>query len=198
MGDVVRVNFVAGAFQLPDPSTGMVPFIRFDYIIPSSGSNGVIVGASSTATFGTPPAAPAAPSAVAGDAEATVTIASGTTPDGVTGYRLTAGPGGNYCDVTLPETSCVVSGLQNGTSYTFTSVAIKAIGLSDASSPSSAVTPNGSGNGGQGSTGELAATGFDPLTSVVPALAAILLGLVVVALRRKKSRNGGEPRGHGA
>ena len=196
VGDVVRINFAAGAFELPDPSTGLVPFVRFDHIIPSTGVNGVIAGASSTATFGTPPAAPAAPSAVAGDAEATVTIASGTSPEGVTGYRLTANPGGNYCDVTLPATNCVVSGLQNGTSYTFTSAATNAIGLSDASSASSAVTPNGSGTGGQGSTGELAATGFDLLTSVAPALAAIFLGLVVVALRRKKSLNGGESAEH--
>ena len=98
----------------------------------------------------------------------------------------------------------MVTGLQNGTSYTFTSAATNAIGLSDASSASSAVTPNGSGTGGpngsgtggQGSTGELAATGFDLLTSVAPALAAIFLGLVVFALRRKKSLNGGESADH--
>jgi hypothetical protein len=195
VGDVVRVTFAAGAFELPSPSTGLAPFIRFDWVDPGV-STAPITGASSEATFGLPPAAPAAPSAVAGDAEATVTIASGTSPEGVTGYRLTASPGGNYCDVTLPATNCVVSGLQNGTSYTFTSAAINAIRFSDASSASSAVTPNGSGTGGQGSTGELAATGLDPLTSVVPALAAIFLGLVVFALRRKKSLNGGESAEH--
>ena len=55
-------------------------------------------------------------------------------------YTVTSSPGGNSSiGTTRPIT---VSGLTNGTAYTFTAVATNAIGNSVSSSPSEAVTPN--------------------------------------------------------
>ncbi len=87
-----------------------------------------------------PPSAPPAPTAVAGDGKATVTVAagSGNTP---ASYTVTASPGGRTCTVTGAAGSCLVSGLTNGTGYRFTATATNAGGTSSSSAASSAVTP---------------------------------------------------------
>ena len=86
--------------------------------------------------------APTAVTAVAGDAEATV---SWTTPEAdggapITGYTVTAAPGGATCTTTGAVT-CTVTGLTNGTAYTFTVVATNGVGDSAASEASNSVTP---------------------------------------------------------
>jgi len=85
-----------------------------------------------------PPLPPTGVTASAGDGQATV---NWTASASATSYRVTAEPGGAGCTATAPETSCVVEGLANGTSYTFTVVAIGDGGTSDPSQPSAAVTP---------------------------------------------------------
>jgi outer membrane protein OmpA-like peptidoglycan-associated protein len=88
-----------------------------------------------------PPNTPGTPTAVAGDASATVTaVAAGSGPT-PTSYTVTASPGSATCTITLPATSCVVTGLTNGTSYTFTTTATNGNGTSSASASSSVVTP---------------------------------------------------------
>ncbi len=88
----------------------------------------------------TPPSAPPAPTAVAGDGTARVTVAAG--PGGTpASYRVTASPGGRTCTVTGAAGSCLVSGLTNGTGYRFTATATNAGGTSSSSAASSAVTP---------------------------------------------------------
>jgi hypothetical protein len=62
---------------------------------------------------------------------------SGTHP--ITAYVVTASPGGAACTTTT--TSCAVSGLFNGVTYSFTVVARSEAGASVASAPSAQVTP---------------------------------------------------------
>ncbi|NBU37618.1 MAG: hypothetical protein EBS32_05205, partial [Actinobacteria bacterium] len=89
------------------------------------------------------PAAPPAPTTVAGDGQATVTVSAsaGATP---TYYTVTAVEDATKtCTVTGSTGSCTVTGLTNGTSYTFQTTATNIDATSGASPASSAVTPIG-------------------------------------------------------
>ena len=92
----------------------------------------------------TPSATPSAPSGnIAGDGQATVTWSK--PADGgsaITGYTVTSSPGGQTCSTNDADTlSCVVTGLTNGTAYTFTVTATNDVGTSTSSSASNSVTP---------------------------------------------------------
>lgn len=78
--------------------------------------------------------------ATQGDGKATVSWTPWRDFAGQT-YLVTAAPGGATCTVTHPTTSCDVTGLDNGTSYTFSVKTTTSGGTSSASSPSAAVTP---------------------------------------------------------
>ena len=88
-----------------------------------------------------PPGAPTGVSATGGNSQATVTwtppVDSGTYP--ISGYVVRAQPGGQTCSTA--STSCTVTGLTNGTAYTFTVTASSAAGQGPASAPSAPVTP---------------------------------------------------------
>ncbi|HWJ82784.1 MAG TPA: fibronectin type III domain-containing protein [Nocardioides sp.] len=92
----------------------------------------------------TVPDAPTAVHAVAGDAEAEVTWTAPASDGGapVDGYTVVASPGGASVS-TSGATRAVVSGLENGTPYRFSVVAVNSVGASLPSELSAAVTPLG-------------------------------------------------------
>jgi hypothetical protein len=90
------------------------------------------------------PGAPSIGTATAGEAQASVTFTAPAFTGGaaITGYTVTASPGG--ATGTGASSPVVVSGLSNGTSYTFTVTATNSAGTGSASAASNSVTPKGS------------------------------------------------------
>ena len=89
------------------------------------------------------PGTPGTPTVVAGDGNATITVVAPSSGGAPTSYTVTASPGGATCTVISPATSCTITGLNNGTSYSFSTVANNATGSSSASPSSAAVSPAG-------------------------------------------------------
>ena len=91
-----------------------------------------------------PSAAPGSVTATAGSGQATVSWAVPVYSGGaaITSYTVTSAPGGGICTATAPATSCTISGLANGTSYTFTVTATNSTGTSPVSAASASVTPS--------------------------------------------------------
>jgi hypothetical protein len=89
-----------------------------------------------------PPAAPTSISALPGDTEATITWAPSITGGpAITSYTVTASPGGQTTTVSPTVPAATITGLSNGTSYTFTVTASSALGIGAPSAPSTPVTP---------------------------------------------------------
>ena len=88
-----------------------------------------------------PPGSPAAVTGFPGNASVAVSWTAPADPGSypVSTYQVTATPGGRSCMTSA--LTCEVSGLANGTTYTFTVKALNGAGWSPASSPSNAVTP---------------------------------------------------------
>ena len=97
---------------------------------------------SNSVTPSTVPGAPTAVVAVAGNASAAVswTAPSSNGGSAITGYTVTSSPGGLTSTVGAGSTSTTVSGLTNGTAYTFTVTATNSVGTSPAGT-SKSVTP---------------------------------------------------------
>lgn len=88
------------------------------------------------------PSAPRLVHIVGGDTLVTVTWAPpSANKTSVAKYVVTANPSGKTCELTsyFPQLRCVLTGLKNGTSYTFTVAALNKKGIGTASRPSSKV-----------------------------------------------------------
>jgi uncharacterized repeat protein (TIGR02543 family) len=139
----------------------------------------------------TKPDAPTGVTATSGE-NATSTVSWTAPSDGgsaITGYTATSNAGQTCSSAT---TSCSVTGLTNGTPYTFTVTARNSIGMSDLSAPSSAITPlaptapvvapqNSGGGGGYVAPAPEPAPTVDPAVAAAAAAAAKALAEKVAA-----------------
>lgn len=149
----VTVSAPAGFSAVPTSVviTGLVNGFSYQFQISASNAFGTS-GFSIPSNLVTPfiPVAPGAPGAVAaaaGNAQATVAWSKPASDGGspITSYSITAYVGGVPAGIGLfvaaPATSGTVTGLTNGTTYTFTVHATNAVGNSPESLPSNAVIP---------------------------------------------------------
>jgi len=109
-----------------------------------AGDGAFLAATTAQRSFTVSPVVPDAPTigtATAGDGEASVTFTAPANTGGasITGYTVTSSPGG--ITETGSSSPIVVSGLTNGTAYTFTVTATTSAGTGAASSPSNQVTP---------------------------------------------------------
>ncbi len=91
----------------------------------------------------TVPGAPTQVSATRGNTQATVTwqVPPGNGGSPLTGYTVVASPGGAQVTVGASALSATLTGLTNGTAYTFQVFATNAVGPGPSSAPSNPVTP---------------------------------------------------------
>jgi alpha-tubulin suppressor-like RCC1 family protein/endo-1,4-beta-mannosidase len=126
-------------------ATGLVNGTSYTFTVRAGNQNssGPASAASSPVIPLGPPAAPTGVAATAGIAKAVVSWTAPVDTGGtaITGYTVTASPGGAHTSTGATVTTGTVTGLTNGTTYTFTVTAKNAIGTGPASSLSNPVTP---------------------------------------------------------
>lgn len=112
-------------------------YLTLSETVTGSNASATAVANSSALTTTSVPGAPTYVSATSGVGSATVSWVAPTTGAVVTNYTATSSAGGFTCSTSA--TSCVVSGLNAGTSYTFSVIASNSYGSSAASVASNAV-----------------------------------------------------------
>ena len=131
----------AGASFTPVPGTSYQFSVRAYTDFDGKGGTSAFSPWSTPVSPGSVPGVPTGVTASPGNGQATVTWTPGSANGSSVGFTISSTPGGLQC--TTASTTCVVNGLTNGTSYSFTVVAHNASGSSAPSSPSVSVIPLG-------------------------------------------------------
>jgi kumamolisin len=172
------VDSNAGTTGLSHVVTGLINGTAYTFTVAATNSigTGPASSASASVTPATVPGAPTISSVTAGNAQVTVVFTAPASDGGsaITGYTVASSPAGGV-DSNAGSTglSHIVTGLTNGTAYTFTVTATNEEGTGPASEPSNSVIPAGTPSAVPATT---------PLTLVGTGLA-----LFVMLLRRKNS-----------
>jgi uncharacterized protein (TIGR02145 family) len=137
-------SIIAMGTSSPINVTGLTNGTAYTFTVVATnavGSSAASAASSAVTPASTVPGAPTGVAATAGVASASVTFTAPTSNGGsvITGYTVTSSPGG--ITATGATSPINVTGLTNGTAYTFTVVATNAVGNSVASAASAAVTP---------------------------------------------------------
>jgi hypothetical protein len=145
-----QTPIVTGSTQTSYTVTGLTNGTTYTFTVSAANSSGYgAESAQSNAVTPAPPTVPSAPTGVTGSPRDSAVSLTWTAPssDGgsaITSYRIVPYIGSTaQTPVTTPSaaTGFTVTGLTNGTAYTFTVAAINAVGIGPASAPSAAVTP---------------------------------------------------------
>jgi uncharacterized protein YccT (UPF0319 family) len=134
-------GFTATGASSPLTVTGLQSSVSYTFTVTATNAAGTSAAssASNSITATTVPQAPTIGTATAGDASATVSYTAGATGGAtITTFTATSSPSSLTGTGSSPIT---VSGLTNGTAYTFTVTATNANGTSAASAASNSVTP---------------------------------------------------------
>lgn len=146
------------------PGTYTVTATGFDSVAsrftPAPETQSVVVRSKGTATVRVaftstplPPRPPVNVSATASDGQATVSWRKATSGSNPTSYTATSAPGDLTCTATT--TTCTITGLTNGTAYTFTVTAQNSAGTSPPSQATAPVTPLNCRTGGTCRVGDI-------------------------------------------
>ena len=141
------VDSDGGTLALSHVVTGLTNGAAYTFTVQATNASGPGVASlpSNSVTPATVPGAPTAVVAVAGDTTATVDFVAPVDDGGlkISGYTVISDPpGGTDSDAGDAALSHAITGLVNGTEYTFTVTATNAVGTGDPSAPSNPVTPN--------------------------------------------------------
>ena len=130
----------------PITVTGLTNGTAYTFTVTATNINGTgsASGPSNSVMPAGTPGAPTIGTATAGNAQAAVSFAAPASNGGspITSYTATSSPGGRTATGT--SSPLTVTGLTNGTAYTFTVRATNAVGMGAASAASNSVTPTGS------------------------------------------------------
>lgn len=128
------------------------------------------------------PGTPGTPTVVSGTNKVTITPTAPTTGGTPDSYLVTANPGGQTCTVTLPDTSCDISGLDPNTEYTFTTTATNTGGTSAASGQSAGATPTPAAPGTPGAPTTSPGEGKVTVTPTAPSDGGAVESYLVTAM----------------